>query len=388
MRLRRLRPWLLALLLMAAGAWLALPYARALSLIVRAADMGGSVEAFADGRAREVTVEAAATIPTRHGDAPSRFYRPAGGFDRTVLLVPGVHAMGIDEPRLTALARDLAGSGVAVMTMALPDLTEYLITPRSTDQIEDAVQWLAGQAELAPDGRVGVIGISFAGGLSIVAAGRPPVRDRTAFVLSFGGHGDLPRVIHYLCTGDAPRAEGVEFQPPHDYGVAVVLFGMADQVVPGEQVQPLRRGISTFLWASQLTLVDRERADATFAEARDIAAKLPEPAATYMRYVNGRDVKALGPLLVPHITELAGNDALSPESAPTPPAAPVYLLHGADDTVIPAVESVLLAQHLESRGASVRLLLSRLITHAEVDQSAAATETLKLVTFWADVLQR
>jgi dienelactone hydrolase len=381
---RRLALLLIALVVLA---YFALPYARALSLIVRAANMGGSVEAFANERAREVTVEGRTTIPTRHGDVPARFYRPSD-FDRTVLLVPGVHAMGIDEPRLTALARDLAGSGVGVMTMALPDLTGYLITPRSTDQIEDAAAWLADRPELAPDGRVGMIGISFAGGLSIVAAGREAIRDKAAFVLSFGGHGDLPRVIHYLCTGEAPRAEGVEHRPPHDYGVAVVLYGMAELVVPPPQVKPLREAIRTFLWASQLTLVDRTQADETFAEARAMGEALPEPAATYMAHVNDRNVKALGPLLVPHITELAGNDALSPESAPAPPAAPVFLLHGADDTVIPAVESVLLAQHLEAEGVRVRLLLSRLITHAEVDRSAAATETLKLVTFWADVLRR
>ena len=381
---RRLAILVIALAVLA---YLALPYARALSLVVRGADMGGSVEAFANDRAQEVTVEPATTIPTRHGDVPARFYRPSD-FDRTVLLVPGIHAMGIDEPRLTGLARDLAGSGVGVMTMALPDLTEYLITPRSTDQIEDVVAWLAARPELAPDGRVGLIGISFAGGLSIVAAGRESIRDQVAFVLSFGGHGDLPRVIHYLCTGDAPRAEGVEHRPPHDYGVAVVLFGMAELVVPRAQVATLRDGIRTFLWASQLTLVDRQEAEATFAKARAMAEAMPEPAATYMRHVNDRDVQALGPPLVPHISLLAGNEALSPESAPSRPAARVYLLHGADDTVIPAVESVLLARHLEGEGATVRLLLSRLITHAEVNRSAAAAETLKLVTFWASVLRQ
>jgi hypothetical protein len=56
--------------------------------------------------------------------------------------------------------------------------------------------------------------------------------------------------------------------------------------------------------------------------------------------------------------------------------------------VIPSVESLLLGKHLEKQGAEVRVLLSRLITHAEVDQSAAAGETWKLVSFWAEVLQR
>ena len=47
-----------------------------------------------------------------------------------MLLIPGIHSMGIDEPRLTALAKDLAGSGVMVMTMALPDLQHYRLTVR------------------------------------------------------------------------------------------------------------------------------------------------------------------------------------------------------------------------------------------------------------------
>ena len=46
------------------------------------------------------------------------------------------------------------------------------------------------------------LGISFSGGLSIVAAGRESIRDRVAFVMSFGGHGDLARALHYLTSGE------------------------------------------------------------------------------------------------------------------------------------------------------------------------------------------
>jgi dienelactone hydrolase len=388
MRSRRLHRWIIALVVLLVVGYLAAPYARALSLIVRAANMGGSVEAWANDRAAAVSIDTDRTIPTRHGEVRARLYRPDTSFTRTVLLVPGIHAMGIDEPRLTALARDLAGSGVAVMTMALPDLQGYEITPRSTDQIEDVASWLSNRRDLAPDRRVGLIGISFAGGMSIVAAGRPSLRDKIAFVLSFGGHGDLPRVVRYLCTGEAPHVDGIEVHPPHDYGVAIVLYGMAQLVVPPDQVEPLRGGIRTFLSASQLTLVDQKQADATFAKARDMAGAMPDPAATYLRYVNERDVTALGPVLVPHIVAVASNAAISPQRAGSAPTAPVYLLHGADDTVIPSVESVLLADYLERKGVRVHLLLSRLITHAEVDKSAAASETWKLVSFWASVLQQ
>ena len=387
MRPRRLAALIIALILIVGLVYAAVPYAQAASLFVRAANLGGRVEAFADSRARAVTVEAPHLVPTRQGEVRGQFYRPEGSVRRAVLLVPGVHSMGIAEPRLTALAKDLAGSGIAVMTMALPDLIAYQITARSADVIEDAVAWMAARRDLSPDGKVGVVGISFSGGLSIVAAGRDAIRDKVAFVVSFGGHGDLARVLRYLATGEAVEAAGVATHPPHDYGVAVILYAAADRVVPPSQVQPLRDGIGTFLLASQLTLVDRTQANATFEKARDMVASLPEPSATYLTYVNDRNVKELGRVLLPHLG-LEADPAASPERAPTPPAAPVFLLHGDDDAVIPAAESVVLGNYLRDNGTDVRVLLSQIITHAELDRSGAAGESWKLISFWADVLQR
>src|SRR5687767_795997 len=377
-----------ALILVAGGTvYLAAPYARAASLFVRAANLGGRTETFADAMSRSVTAMPRHKVPTRQGDVEAQWYRPDGRVRRAALLVPGVHSMGIAEPRLTALARDLAGSGVAVMTMALPDLMGYQITARSADVIEDAVKWIAGQPELAPDGRVGMVGISFAGGLSIVAAGRPSIRDKVAYVVSFGGHGDLGRVLKYLATGEAVQAPGIVTHPPHDYGVAVILYAGADRVVPPGQVAALRDGIRTFLLASQLTLVNMDQANATFQKARDMVKGLPEPSATLLTYVNDRNVKALGPILVPHLG-LEADPAASPERAPSPPAAPVFLLHGDEDVVIPAAESVVLANYLRSKGVEVHLLLSQIITHAELDRGAAMSESWKLVSFWAGVLRR
>jgi dienelactone hydrolase len=367
-------------------------YARGLSLVVRAAHMGGWVERAATATAHAWHAEPATTIPTRHGAIPARLYRPDGKFRRTAILTPGVHAMGIDEPRLKGLAGDLAGSGIAVMTIALPDLTRYRFTPDEIDEIEDATTWLSSNRQLAPDGTIGLMGISFAGGLSLVAAGRPAIRDKVAYVFSFGGHGDLPRVLRYLCSGLEPLPPGAppstppHFRAPHDYGVAVILLGIADRIVPPDQVEPLRRGIETYLTASQLTLVDMTKAHQVYDESVKIAAALPEPSKTLMTLVNARDTKALGARLLPVLDSItAYPDSMSPDRSPLP-KGPVYLLHGTEDTVIPSVETLLLARHLEDAHVEVHALLSGLITHAEVDKSAAASETLKLIGFWRSLL--
>jgi predicted esterase len=64
----------------------------------------------------------------------------------------------------------------------------------------------------------------------------------------------------------------------------------------------------------------------------------------------------------------------------------VYLLHGTDDNVIPAIESQLLADTLRQRGVTVHQLATPLITHAEVDRTSTASAMWRLVGFWADLL--
>jgi dienelactone hydrolase len=315
------------------------------------------------------------------------------------VLTSGLHASGIDEPRLVRLARQLAASRVAVVTPDIPELSRFDISPAITDAIEDAGLWLAADATLAPDHRVGLMGISFSGGLSIVAAGRPSLADRVAYVFSLGGHDDLTRVLRYLCTGQEPRPVArVQLasntgtpEPfvlaPHDYGVAVILLAIADRVVPAGQVERLRDGVRQYLWASALDGgVDKSRAPAEFERVRDTIKALPEPSATLLRYVADRDVVHLGARLLPRLGSQGADPALSVSKSPKP-SVPVFLLHGMGDNVVPPVESEYLAEDLRGH-APVRLLLSRLISHAEADQPARAGDVLELAAFWGDLLER
>jgi fermentation-respiration switch protein FrsA (DUF1100 family) len=111
---------------------------------------------------------------------------------------------------------------------------------------------------------------------------------------------------------------------------------------------------------------------------------MSEPAATLMACVNNRDVEALGRALQPHVSTLRADPALSPALSPAP-AAPVYLLHGADDDVIPAAESRMLARYLAAR-TRVELLVTPVIRHADVDRRPHLVDAWRLVSFWAGAL--
>jgi dienelactone hydrolase len=364
------------------------PYWTAAALISRAAGTAGWPGVVARWSARSVsdTVEQIPIRDVRYHRMRVRIFRSHGAPRRAALLVSGVHPDGITEPRLVALARELAATGVVVVTPEIEDLISYRLTARATDAIEDAAVWMVKRPDLFGPTPIGLIGVSFAGGLSIVAAGRPTLRDRLAYVLSFGGHGNLPRVLKYLCTGIEPAigSEPPRTRPPHDYALAVLAHQAAEHIVPSEQVAELRHAIEAFLQASALNRTSPKDAARLFDESRMRQTTLPEPSHTLMKLVNDRDVPALGRLLLPHVDGLGHDPSLSPDRSPQP-TAPVYLLHGADDNVIPAIESVLLAQHLRPH-TRVRQLMSRYLTHVDVAARPTMKDTWDMVAFWKGVL--
>ena len=321
-------------------------------------------------------------VPTRHGPISVRAYDPAVPNPPTVVVFPGVHGGGVDAPRLTRLCGRLSTSGLRVVCAPLPDLRQFILTGRSTDVIEDVASWVSQQADLSPTGRVTLVGVSFAGGLAVVAAGRDALRDRLSAVVSIGGHGDLRRTLTFLTTGTLPDGS---LRAPHDYPLAVIALTLTPRLVPAEQVPMTEDAMRTFLAASLDDGTGFEHGMPIIARLRDDVPAMPEPARTLVRAIVERDVVTTGRLLAPFIDALANDPSMSPSLAPAPDA-PVFLLHGADDNVIPSTETVLLAEDLEQRGRGrVRTLLTPLLTHAHLSTAAEPAELWALVDFWRDV---
>jgi hypothetical protein len=95
-------------------------------------------------------------------------------------------------------------------------------------------------------------------------------------------------------------------------------------------------------------------------------------------------VAALGKRLVPYLPQLGQDPALSPERSPAP-AAPVYLLHGIDDNVIPASESDHLAEHLRAT-TPVHQLIGGFLTHVDVAGRPGVKDTWDMIAFWKRLL--
>lgn len=370
--------------LAAAGAagWLVWRYAPAAALMLDLSGTPSRLRAWLPARVDPVSTEDL-MVPTRHGAVAARVYRPASPASQSLIVFPGIHAGDLNEPRLDQFARRLAASGAIVMTVPLPDLRRYRVRTSSTDAIEDATAWMAAEPRLAPRGRIGLVGVSFAGGLALVAAGRPSLEGKLLYVVSLGGHADLPRVMRYLCAIDPP-APGA--RAPHDYGTVIILLEAIPRLVPPGQVPLAERAVTAFLDASSLESTDKAQATALFAKLAADTAALPEPSRSLIDLVHRRDVAAIGARVAPWIDELGGAAALSPMRSPAA-RAPVFLLHGRDDNVIPTTETPLVATWLERAGNTrVRSLVTPLLSHADARADAPLADVWRLVRFWSAIL--
>jgi hypothetical protein len=118
------------------------------------------------------------------------------------------------------------------------------------------------------------------------------------------------------------------------------------------------------------------------ALARAEAAALPEPSRSILTAITDRDRAALAPRIEPLVDDLTADPSLSPERSRAP-RAPVFLLPGLDDNVIPSTETPLLAAAYERQGHhDVRWLLTPLITHAHLRTSPAPGDAWRLVRVW------
>jgi pimeloyl-ACP methyl ester carboxylesterase len=285
----------------------------------------------------------------------------------------GVHYQGIDERRLVPFARALAQAGLVVLTPELQDLTDYRVTQRTIDEIADAVAYLSSRQNVLKEHKVGLLGFSFAGGLALVAAAQPELEDKLAYAVSVGGHHDLSRVLQFLTSSQVVAPEGTFERPAHEYGLVVLVYEYLERFVPEADRAALTAAFRAWLQE------DRAAARAYASE------RVTEDGEKLFSLLERQQLSRLRPklesILQERQVELAG---LSPRGRLHVIRVPVYLLHGAGDSVIPPSEAQWAA--LELGKAPHALLVTPLIEHVQVERTAGWKERLELVRFMSRLL--
>jgi dienelactone hydrolase len=314
------------------------------------------------------------SFDTANGSVRARLYTPQGVSEPMgIVIVHGVHHLGIEEPRLTHFAHAFAQSGITVLTPEVSELADYRIDPQSIQTIGEAAHFLRTRL-----GRqsVGLMGLSFAGGLSLLAAADPRYSREINFVVAVGAHHDLARVSRFLATDRMELPDGsIKHFEAHQYGALVLVYShLEDFFAPADQ-PAARVALKLWLWES-------------FDAARAQESRLSPAARSLMDALFRHQMDQLRPQL---LAEIDKHQILMQQVSPAghlkQVQVPVYLLHGEGDNVIPASETEWLAHELPPEYLETKLITSA-FSHVDMQHQISWRERWQLVSFMTAILQQ
>jgi dienelactone hydrolase len=370
-RARRARRWFFVFAVLAF--FLARPaahHARATTLLM----------AFSDPKAKPEVVEELLTIDVPESPAgpartvKARMFSPPGGTPKdvpAVVLVHGVQYLGIEEPRLQRFAKSIVSAGIVVLTPQVDELADYAVSARSIETVGASIRAL--RARTGGSSRVGLMGTSFGGGVSLLTAADARFADEVAFVVAIGAHDDLARVSGFFANDEIEEVTGATKKlRAHGYGATVLVYTHAEDFFPPEDVTTARDSLRSWL---------HEKRDA----ARESAKSLSPASKAKMEILFGPDISPLRPEITAMIARRSKDmKSVSPHERLSGLRAHVYLLHGEGDTVIPATETMWLAKDVPP--ASLRMVLvSPAIEHVELKEPSVSDQW-SLVHFMSGVI--
>jgi len=300
---------------------------------------------------------------------PSRGSRLPG-----IVVAVGAAPLGRHDPQVVQLARAFARAGRAVL---VPDLTLRTSTLDAADlqRTTVAFQALAAMPRVDPR-RVGLLGISWGGALAVVAAARPPLAAKVAFVATFGAFYDLANLAGAVVTG------------------ATVYQGRTGpwHTAPGAGAL-VRASVLSLLAPAQASAVRAALAHAGTASGASAPAQLTPAGRAVVALLTNRDparVARLAARLPASVQRV--RKAFSPAFHVQGLRAPLLALHSTDDPAAPWTESALLVDAARAHDpGGARLTLVGVFSHVTQRRSLLAPGSLhddwRLVRYVAGLLQ-
>ena len=251
-----------------------------------------------------------------------------------LLLIPGVTPEGRDDPRLVAFAGALARHGFLVFAPELPGLRALRVGRDDPDAVAAAGEALASCYGPGVPPRFAVAAISYAVAPVVIAATTPPGADRIALIIGIGGYHDVVAAITYFTTGYYRPGPGQPWRSGNPAPIAKWVFVLASAPrVPEVRDRALLDEIA------HARLADPE------ADVRPLEAGLGGGGRAMIALVRNADPERV-PELVAALPKSVRREIeyldLSRRQL-RDLRAKLLLIHGRDDPLIPATESLALA---------------------------------------------
>ena len=172
----------------------------------------------------------------------SLFHADGSGQHGAIILLLGAGDLPRSELAVH-FAETLARLGVVTLVPESSGMLAERMTFDEVDAVRASVNMLRGLPEIDAE-RIGLVGLSASGGLSIVAAGQPDLRDRVRFVNSFGSYANATSLLLDVVSRSIDVHGEIRPWQPEARTVDVVANALGDAGVSPTLQQALLGGMT------------------------------------------------------------------------------------------------------------------------------------------------
>jgi pimeloyl-ACP methyl ester carboxylesterase len=248
--------------------------------------------------------------------------------DSAILIVHGVNPTGKNSLDLVRISEALAQTGYSVYVPDFVEMKRLHLRPEEAGNIKTVFQAIGRDA--------GIACFSYGCGPTLVAAADPEIRNQVRFAVAFGGYFDIREALEHLITGP---------ESPIAYLKWAYLAANSDLIRDKGDQRRLQKIAETRGGSSEGLSPDGQALLQIFSASspEDFRARLRAGPETLRRRLDG----------------------LSPSQYVKGLRAPLIVIHGINDPVIPAQQSVELAEAARTNGLACSLTLLHMYGHVQ-----------------------
>lgn len=272
---------------------------------------------------------------------PRERYKPS-----VIVVTHGMSNLGIDDPRVLELANNLCRAGYEVYLPEFEEVRALQIVPETSENMLDVFLQISEYTK-REDRKLGIFSISFTGGIGLIALSKKEMQGRVDCILALGAFGHFGKLLESVI-------ENFEYD---NYPAFLFLFNFVDFVF--EKSEKLK---NIFFEAALDNALYRtgvnSMAPKIFFELNESEKEfynnfLNKP--NFRQEVKEQIAKKLGTLI----------EKSSPIYYVENLVAPISIIHGKDDRVIPEIESINIAKILKRKKMHYNLEITGLLAHGD-----------------------
>ncbi|MDP6578369.1 MAG: hypothetical protein QF771_04340 [Candidatus Marinimicrobia bacterium] len=304
---------------------------------------------------REPAVETSSYTTTEGETVPMRIYHPEKLKNAPALILyPGITPAAEEHEAVNVLARATALAGIRTFLPRIPAMKEVLVREESIEHMINVYETVEIREDIDIE-RIACVGMSFGGSLFVKACLDERLKNRPASVISYGSYFDFKEALQFAITGRCSDGKNEYVFEPHNWGRIVFFHNYLEYLDNPCNPENIRA------YLLDQVANDGENGDELYAafpeEDRILIDKIVSDQSKEAVEMVQQVMDKIENILLP----------LSPIQFLDEIDFPLYLMHGASDTMIPFTETVRFGRALEERGKEVHTFISTLYAHSEIE---------------------